>query len=206
MVNLASALAYSHLNLKINPFGELNREQRARVAVVDIEGLRDALMEPGTAIQFEGNHGHGKSTHLLALHALLPQYPYTQIHTDDKPRFTREDVQFVDSIEHLSRWKRRRLYRRSGSISFTSHSDLSVELEEAGYNVISRHIAQRCPARLTELLNRRIRFARRDKNVPVPLIREATATQLISRFGTDIRAMENHLYEVFQDLKEIQDV
>lgn len=202
----APQLAFSHLNLRFNPFGELNRSQRAQVAVVNLDNLPRLLLEAGTAVQFVADHGRGKSTHLIALHAHLSQFPYTQIHHSDKPQFTKQDVQFVDSIENLSRFRRSRLYKRSRSIALTTHRDLSDELIKAGYTVITRQISQQCPERLAAVLNRRILFAQRDPNSPVPLLTKATIKQFIHQHGTDIREMENQLYEIFQNLKEVKNV
>lgn len=202
----APRLAFSHLNLRFNPFGELNRIQRARVAVVDLEDLPQLLLTPGTALQFVADHGRGKSTHLIALHEQLPQCPYTQIHHGDRPKFSQQDIQFVDSIENLSRFARSRLYKRSRSIALTSHCDLSDELTKAGYLVVTRHITQQCPERIANLLNRRILFARRNPDLRVPLLTSETINRLMQECGTDIREMENRLYETFQIMKEIEDV
>ena len=62
-------LPFAHLNLRFNPFGEATPEERAKLAVVDIERFAQRLCAPGFAVQFIGEHGRGKSTHLLALHA-----------------------------------------------------------------------------------------------------------------------------------------
>lgn len=202
----APQLVFSHLNLRFNPFGELSRLERAQVAVTDLGSLPMKILMPGTAVQIVGEHGRGKSSHLLALHAHMSQCAYTQIHTGDNPKFKKQDVQFVDSIENLGRFKRFCLYKRSRSIALTSHTDLSVELRNAGYTVLTRRIAQHCPERITAIFNRRIQLAQRDMREPVPLVSKKTVRGLIEEFGTDIRAIENQLYEIFQDLKVLKNV
>jgi hypothetical protein len=58
---------YSHLNLRRNPFGEASTEERIPLAVANIEEIRQYFMRPKTAIQLMGEHGRGKTSHLLAL-------------------------------------------------------------------------------------------------------------------------------------------
>ncbi|MDH5179909.1 MAG: hypothetical protein OEZ39_18805 [Gammaproteobacteria bacterium] len=199
-------LAFAHLNLRFNPFGELPRHQRLLTAVVELDDLPRQLHIAGTAIQFVADHGRGKSTHLIALHRCFPDSPYTQIHHRDKPRFLSTNIQFVDSIENLSRFARNRLYKRSGSIALTTHRDLSMELTRAGYRVISREIAQLSTDRISAILNARIRHARRNDALPIPVISNATVKSLQDACGSNIREMEYRLYDIFQDLREISDV
>jgi len=206
MTSQLNRLAYAALNLRFNPFGELSREQRVLLAVVDIGDLPQRLCQPRVAIQFLADHGYGKSTHLLALHAQFSQYTYTQVHTNVKPHFTAQEIQFVDSIENLSRLQRARLYRLSPRIAFTTHRDLSQELTTAGYSVYTRTLNQQSVDRVQAIFNRRIAHARRFHDEPVPTVTAATVSRLIERFDGNIRAMEYELYEMFQDLKAVADV
>jgi len=61
------ALPFAHLNLRRNPFGELDLSQRAALAVVDVDRFVRRLAQPGYAVQFTGDRGRGKTTHLLAI-------------------------------------------------------------------------------------------------------------------------------------------
>ncbi len=61
---------FARFHLYRNPFGELTRQERAELAVVDLQPLVQWLNAPtrkGQVLQFVGPCGHGKSTHLLAL-------------------------------------------------------------------------------------------------------------------------------------------
>ena len=95
-------LSFSHLNLKFNPFGELNVQQRKQVCVVDIDSIKDGLKKDGIAIQFLADHGRGKTTHLLSLHKFYPEAEYIKILVGKKPVFTQQSCRFVDSFENLS--------------------------------------------------------------------------------------------------------
>ena len=58
---------FAKLNLLRNPFGELVREERIPAAVVDVAAIEPLLNRPRVALQFYGDCGRGKTTHLLAL-------------------------------------------------------------------------------------------------------------------------------------------
>jgi hypothetical protein len=55
------------------------------------------------------------------------------------------------------------------------------------------------------MLNRRIEWARRGPG-PLPQIRLQTAQAMLDHFGDDLRAIEFCLYDLYQNLREIQDV
>lgn len=198
-------LPFSHLNLQFNPFGELTREDRSVVAHVDLDTLPKILKQEKQAIQFIGDHGRGKSTHLIALHNLFSNAPYTQLYEGDKPRFKKVDIQFVDSIDYLPQSKRKRLYRKSTSLACTTHVDLTSELSEFGYTVHTREISQVDTLTLHRIFTNRIEFSRREAG-EIPTINSEAIDILKEKFKDDIRAMETHLYEIFQSMKEIQDV
>ncbi|MEM7168216.1 MAG: hypothetical protein AAF581_22405 [Planctomycetota bacterium] len=196
----ALGLPFAHLNLRFNPFGELLPEERGRLAVVDLGTLPTELAGTRVAVQFLGNHGRGKSTHLLALHQHFPSAAYTQLHHGDTPDFQRAHVQFIDSFDQLARRRRRAVYRVSESIAFTTHEDLSNELERFGYRCRTHVVGGHSPMLVREIVQRRIEFARRDPGA-VPHVSDDDIRVLTARFGDDIRALEGHLYEVFQRLE-----
>jgi hypothetical protein len=70
-------LAYSHLNLRRNPFGEVEFEDIASLAITQVEQYVERLRQPKYAVQFLGEQGRGKTTHLYALRDYFPQAPYT---------------------------------------------------------------------------------------------------------------------------------
>ena len=196
---------FAHLNLKFNPFGELTRKERATTAIVELDQLPALHSKNRVAIQFMGKHGRGKSTHLIALHKQFKDSPYTQIHIGDKPTFNKNPIQFIDSIEILPTSRRKKLYRTTNILALTTHHDLSKELSGAGFEVISKTIFVDNEQALKKIIDSRIEFARRDLGL-LPDVGTQAIRQLITRFNDDIRAMEDHLYDVFQQLQEIGDV
>lgn len=198
-------LPFVHLNLRINPFGELTQEERAGVAVVDLGELPALLLQERQAIQFVADHGRGKSTHLIKLHQFFKNYPYTQIHCGDKPEVTKNAIHFVDSVENLSKFRRRCLYKKADSIAITTHRDLTRELSTAGFKVHTVHVSLLDDSALQKVFSSRIEFARRGEG-DVPTISLASISSLKEIFHDDIRAMESHLYAVFQTLEGVGNV
>ncbi len=193
-------LPFAHLNLRFNPFGELTREQRAVTAIVELDDIPEHFSKSRIAIQFIGEHGRGKSTHLIALHKRLKHSPYTQIHIGDKPTFSNDDIQFIDSIEMLPAARRKKIYRSTNILAITTHNDLTNELQAAGFEVISKRITVDNEQHIKKIFDKRIELARRNTG-SLPDIDINTVRTLITNFNDDIRAMEHHLYEVFQQLQ-----
>lgn len=200
------AAPFAHLNLRRNPFGELELSQRAALAVVRVEPFVERLKQPGYAVQFLGGKGRGKTTHLLAILQHFPDAAYVHIGEGQRPRIPRGQPLMIDEIQRLPRRRRRRVFRRHVSLAIATHEDVGAELARAGFDVQTIEAAASLDAgRLRQILNRRIQWARRGSG-PLPSVTIETARELIGRFGDHVRAVEWHMYEVFQDLTGIQDV
>jgi hypothetical protein len=200
-------LAFQALNLCRNPFGELEAHDRAALAVVEpalLERARE-LRRGGQALLFLGDCGRGKSTHLHALHALHPSAPLTYVGPGERPRIPAAPVVFLDEVQRLSSRRRARLFRRRASFVLGSHQDHGAELERAGLRVTTVRVGGVDAHRLEHILARRIEAARRAPG-PVPRIPRDTLEALTRQFGDDLRAIEDHLYGVFQALEEVCDV
>jgi hypothetical protein len=206
----AVGLAYAHLNLRFNPFGEMQLCERAHLAVVEIEHLADLLGRPGVAIQFLGEPGRGKTTHLLALKTFFPDAPYVHLHDlkdfpQPLPPVPRAPLLFIDESQRLSPWRRFVLFRRSRSLVLGSHEDHTRQLERRGFEVLTVQVASNSAERLKRIIDVRIERARRAAG-PLPQVRAETVKRLIERYGDDVRAVEGHLYERFVALQGVGDV
>ena len=96
--------------------------------------------------------------------------------------------------------------RAGVGLAIATHNDLSGALQKFGYRVTNVRVDRLVhPRQLLECFNKRIAFARRGSG-PLPSVTLPTATEMQRRFGTDVRAMEGHLYDLFQNLEEIRDV
>lgn len=204
-------LPFIHLNLRRNPFGEPHHSDRADLAVVKPEQLtrwRERLQQGRFAIQFLGDAGHGKSTHLAALHAVFPKAPFTYVPEEGRPDIPSVLAglpYFVDELQRLPKRPRSRIFSNAHAIVAGSHTDLTAELERSGLAVETVRLTGQSPEALRQILQARIEWARRSPG-PVPTIPETTIRTLLQTCVGDVRAMEALLYERFQALKEIGDV
>ena len=192
---------YSTYNLWRNPFGELTRAERAELAVV--EGLDEwiqALNDERTAIQFVGDCGFGKTTHLLAIEKRLLGAAYVYYpETGPRPALPRERPVLVDEADRMGWRQHVRLLRGGGPIVIGTHVDYSWRLKLAGFHVLN--VSMEIPKEaslLAKILNRRIEASRLTEGLPVPRVEEEFAQQLSQRFDSNLRRIEHFLYERFQ--------
>lgn len=192
--------AFERLHLRRNPFGELSREERAATAQVEIEDLatflRGRTKGERRALQLVADHGRGKSTHLIALHArAFPDAPFHQLHARASlPALAASaPLQFVDSIENLGWLGRKRLFARCQNLACTTHRDLSRELRRAGFEVHTRSVGIASVDELLGILQSRIDAASLPTGQAPPL-RSSQILQLHARFGDDVRSIEHALY------------
>lgn len=205
----STTLPFGHLNLRFNPFGELPQDIRAHLAVVDVDKIVEQLRNPHFAVQFIGDQGRGKTTHLLAIRSRIPDARYVYIDEYKHPPIP--DVKpggvfMIDEAQRLNWLERRIAFRKHAALVIGTHDDLTKPLTKSGYEVTTVQVAELCtPEHLFECFNRRIRYARRYPG-PIPYFSFQTATRLFMRYGNDIRTMEGHLYDAFQNLTEVGDV
>jgi hypothetical protein len=108
--------SYAHLNLRFNPFGTLTPEEEAAAALPDLDASFYAarLRRPGTAIQFLGPSGRGKTSHLMALrgHAFPMRPTYTLGAASRRRPSPRPPSSFVDEMQRVPRRQRQALFAR----------------------------------------------------------------------------------------------
>lgn len=206
-------LAFSHLNLRRNPFGSLARHEQQLLADVDLSEAAhflnhcpsDAVRPP--AVQYVGRQGSGKTTHLLALlsvfpHAVyssLPVYQPVSVRTDGDPIL-------IDDAQQLPWRLRRQLFRSTARLVLATHRDYTGELRRFGRNVLTLSVETATnPLSLFRRLNARIDAARRGPQA-IPLISHEDAALLWQKFGADQRSLTEYLYHLFQHLPEIDAV
>jgi hypothetical protein len=200
------SLSFAQLNLRRNPFGEMELADRAELAVVDVDRWIQRLHSPGFAVQFLGQRGNGKTTHLLAIKRRIARAAYVHVGEGQQPRAPRSHPLLIDEIQRLSPRRRRRVFRRQISLAVAGHEDLGAELSAAGYDVETVCVASTVDAqRVHEILNRRIDFVRRGPG-PIPQVTLETAQTMVDQFGGNVRAIEGHIYLLFQQLEEVRHV
>jgi hypothetical protein len=199
-------LAYEHLNLRRNPFGELTIDERRTVVDAGVQPYVKLLKIPRSAVQFIGGCGRGKTSHLLAILNQFPDAPYILVREGERPAIPDARFLIIDEFQRISPPKRCALLRKSVALAIGSHVDYSDEMRRAGLRIATVDLNGLPDAeRLHLIFQKRIERARRSSG-PLPVITAAMAGKLIDRFGSNIRAMECALYDIILSMKEIGDV
>ena len=198
---LPPALPYSQLNLTRNPFGELSTDERIRVACLRSEEMMDFLKQPKSCLQFLGEKGRGKTTHLLFLRRKLKAGSYVHYEEHGKTTVPDDTILILDEFQRLGRTKRRQAYRKANTLLLGTHQDYSHEIQRAGFKVKTIHVPIRLTATwLCEIAQKRIEeFRRNDGRIPHLRIQEAEA--LLSDYGSNLRSIFSHLYDCIQHLQ-----
>jgi hypothetical protein len=190
-------LAFSHLNLRVNPFGEPSAEERAHLALVDCGELIE-----GESVQFVGDSGRGKTTHLLALASRYPRAVYEKLDEgqDGWAAAVPSDAPFLLDEAQRARPERLRALLASGhTLALGTHTDLSALSTRPMRTV---HVGGVGAEKLAAIVARRIEWARRGPG-PIPSVAPHTLSTLERRHGDDVRAIIGELYDVFQTLPEV---
>lgn len=190
------ASPYARLNLRRNPFGELDPAERARLAVVDLDPLL-AWLRPGRALELVGRCGRGKSTHLHALAAALPEAQMARFRRDPVPHAP--PVLLLDEADARGPIARWRAWRGAGAVVIATHRSLAWELRLAGFKVRTLPVGGSDTARLAAVFARRVEAVRRGEGA-VPQVSAAVIETLMGRFGDDVRGMEELLYRAIEAL------
>ena len=202
-------LPFAHLNLRFNPFGELPLDYRAELAIGDMSPFVAKLDDPQYALQFMGEKGRGKTTHLLAIKSHFQCSEYIHIPEDETvkiPKVKFDVPFFVDEAQRLSPRQQHRCFSQKVPLVIGTHRCLEPELKQYRYQVETIKVCKLTSAeKIFEVTNRRVEFARRDGG-EIPSIKIETAKRLYHEHGTDIRAIESHLYDLFQALEQVKDV
>lgn len=194
---------WTQSNLYRNPFGELTSEQRVEVAVVDIDSIIKLVAQSDfhdpVAVQFIGRCGRGKTTRMLSLANRLDESSYTYIPENKVcPPIPVGQPVLIDEAQRMSRRVQRQVFGSGLPLVLATHRDLTGGLRRFGYSVYTERIeSSNTPELLCQVLNRRIE-ASRITTGSIPVVSLDFARRLWGRFGTDIRGIENHLYELAQ--------
>lgn len=198
-------------NLSRNPFGELTRQERISLACVEVDKIIDHLRKSESfertsrfhrlrAYQLIGECGRGKSSHLFGLMKAIPSACYVYLPEDGPcPTIPEAEVLLIDEAQRLPRHIRKTIFAAGIPLVIATHRDLTRPLRRAGYHVQSETIGLTLsPEFLAHLLNRRIEASRRDAAAPVPSLSTEKSRELIGQFGTNVREIERHLYDLVQ--------
>ncbi|MEZ6119909.1 MAG: hypothetical protein R3C28_25525 [Pirellulaceae bacterium] len=173
---------------------------------MQLEAILPELSDANVVVQFVGEKGYGKTTHLLAIHAAIPGATYTHIPEGQTVKITTGRVTLIDEAQRMTWWQRWYFFRRPAPLVLGTHFDYQRTLTRLGRRVITVQVGQETTVEhVHHLLNQRIEWVRREPGA-VPQIRLETVQRLMQQFGPDIRSIQQALYEQFQALQEIRHV
>ncbi len=190
---------WARLNLWRNPFGELTPEERAELAVFADGDLSRCDVGHGQAVQLIGACGRGKTTRMLAIRMRLPEASYVYLPEDEPcPAIPAGCPLLIDEAQRLPRRVRRQIFSTRLPLVLATHDDLQRVLRRFGYSVRTVWIgSENTPELICRMLNRRIEASRLAEG-PLPVVSLQQVNRLVDRFGSDVRAIENFLYEQVQ--------
>ena len=202
-----TALSFSYLNLRRNPFGELTVAERTAGAIVDCDAALRHLALPRSVVQVIGEKGFGKTTHLLALATHFANNAYVHLPEGQRPAIPQlGEPLLIDEAQRLTRRQRWQTFRTDRKLILGTHQNFENALRRAGRPILTVAANQFTDElRVHTLLNARVQAARRADG-QIPAITISAASKLFAQFGSDIRSMEHAMYDTFQQLRNIQDV
>lgn len=182
-----------------NPFGGLTPAEVKKMIVpkFDLDEMAEQVnSKVFDAIQFVGNHGRGKTTHLIALHEVFKEAPIHFLTKQDNHfNLGVEELIFIDSIGHLSIPKRIQLWKnKNHRFVFTTHISRNFELNCFGRKLKSYRFSGIDTQAIEEIIRKRLEFI--DLKNQDDLFEKIP--KLIKRHGGDIRAIMFHMYEALE--------
>jgi hypothetical protein len=190
------------IGFRRNPFGAYTPSEWKKIALFRAD-IREAAEGSTAHLQIIAEKGRGKTSTLLGLQASLEEagqrveyerlplgVHHYQIDLNDLNTFC------LDEAQRLAPWEIARLIRaaRHTRLILGTHRDLRPWFRLKTFSLRASD-----PAHVREVIGRKLAFcALPDRDHA--LVSDPALKALIAHFGSDIRAIEGCLYEVFQRL------
>ena len=198
------------LGFRSNPFRALTREEWAEVAIIPPQ-IEEMLASDFTHVQIIGEQGIGKTSTLLALQEyftnLGQRVRYHYLHLGEKRfrgRLHSIDVLLLDEMQRLSITQRTRLLRkiapRDGEgiqLICSTHEDLAPIFEGQNRPLTTILLGIYEETFVRQIMERRLQFFALDKQASLRFS-EPAYRFLHKTFRSDLRSLEEFLYDVFQ--------
>ncbi len=200
---------FQRLGFVCNPFRSLTREEVPWLAVIP-EYVKEVCRNSEDHLQILGAAGRGKTTLLLGICGgdfLGDQVPGYEYLGEDAYSYQTDirgiDVFLLDEAQRLDTPSLHRLITEGNEgirLIFSSHRDLSNEFRRGDRNLGSVVIENPSRVQIRDIIVKRLEFFSLGDSPKVDLTGDGVDF-LHHHFGSDMRAMMDMLYEVFQDLK-----
>jgi chromosomal replication initiation ATPase DnaA len=198
------------LGFRCNPFRALTRQEWSEVAVIPPQ-IEEIISRDFMHLQVIGEQGVGKTSTLLALKRHFSnlgqrvQYHYLP---PGKNRFRgnirTSDILLLDEMQRLSKTHRTRLIKEFASqngkglhLICSTHEDLTLLFERHNLPLETKSLDRHEKAFVRQVVERRLQFFALDKR-PQVRFTESAFRFLDETFASDLRSLEDLLYDVFQ--------
>ncbi len=193
------ALAFAHLNLTRNPFGQLAPSLLAELARNDAPQV-----VTGEALQIVAPKGSGKTTWLHAIEAANPGCvrAAVDLHSSLASPAPRDGaVYLLDEADFCKLAQLRGIARSARTVVLATHSDLSPRVPRPLRTVRTPPLTT---DRLHSIVERRVECCRRAPG-PTPMPSMARLAALLEEHGDDLRSILDRLYDALQGLQGDED-
>lgn len=199
---------YAYLNLKYNPFSYLNDEELFSITSdrINLEKLVTKISTCKSCfVEFYGNKGRGKSTHLQLLH-----YKYFPEATFYKLKKTKtyaikpiKNMLIIDSFQLLSLKNKLNLLQKQKQLIITSHYSHRFLSSKRGLNdSINFSKLDLKVNDLEKIIATRMELARLNKEKPIPKITQTFIGKLLKTHKNNLRQIQAELYQQLVNLNE----
>jgi len=200
---------YSSLNLRANPFSYLDDRELLQTieSRIELETIAKHIESSSSCfIQFYGNKGLGKSTHLKALYYdYFPDAEFCKLKKNKRQYIAKTPkILFVDSFQLLSLKNKFQLLNNQQRIiiaSHYSHGFLNFKNREINKSFNFNQLKLSL-----ELLNRivtnKIKLVQISKTKPIPMIKKEYLQTLLKKNKNNLRAIQMELYKDFIELNK----
>ncbi len=212
-----ASFPFARLNLRWNPFGEPDEDDRQDLFSGGLEdwpsflGAKITLGEGTTpdgddarALQVLGPSGCGKTTALQALRELFPDsvwLAWCPVRGWPELPASQGRVLFVDDA-HMASPSLLGGFLRFQRLAVATQRDLTVSFRQAGIETRTVRLADELGLpRLERMVERRLEWARRGPG-PLPAVEEGTLSSLLALHGPDLKAIQSDLYDRYQKLAD----
>jgi len=169
--------------------------------------IQQVLANGYTHLQILGEKGYGKTTLLLSMAAekRLSGYQVTYEYIPEDGRTFQTslhslDYFFLDEAQRLNKSEHKRLLNPAPTTHFVlaTHENLAAMFDADNLPLTTVELGDIGPDHLEAVLNKRLNYFSLSGVTPAPFSEESIS-YLWHKFGRNIRAAEQYLYEQFQE-------
>ncbi|SFZ80929.1 hypothetical protein [Tenacibaculum maritimum] len=195
---------YQKLNLKYNPFSFLNKNELLQVTYerLNLERLsKNIILSDSCFVEFYGNKGLGKSTHLQLLYSKYVKEAKFVLLKKKKKQFIEktDKILIIDSFQLLTPTNKVYLLNNQSKLIITSHYSHSLfQLKHKNFRAkVNFNKLEFDMNLLKKIVSSKIKLAAIDSEKELPKIKNEHLDYLLNKYKKNIRAIQASLYDAF---------